>query len=241
MHPGGVHRDPHADGDDEVRRAAPEPEPEAHEQHQPDAGGGQRERAEREVVGVEDRDDRQRAHVVGHGEGEQEQPQLRRAGGADEHEHAEQERGVGGDDDAPRRRRLPAGVEQQVDQRRDGQPGDGRRERHRGPPPVGELAHHQLALDLEPDDEEEEHHEAVVDPVLEVQRQLRTPEAERELGVPEGLVGLRPRRVGPDDGGDGGEEQQRGAARLVRGEGPQRGGHLREEVAAARAGLPDAG
>src|SRR3712207_8736320 len=49
------------------------------------------------------------------------------------------------------------------------------------------------SLDLQPDDEEEERHQAVVDPVLEVQRELGVADRDGERRVPERVVAAAPR------------------------------------------------
>ena len=56
--------------------------------------------------------------------------------------------------------------------------------------PVGELAMHDLALDLEADHEEEQRHQPVVDEVPEILFDLEHPEAEVHLAVPERLVAV---------------------------------------------------
>ena len=43
------------------------------------------------------------------------------------------------------------------------------------PGAVGQLAHDELALDLEADDEKEERHQPVVDPVVQRQGEVRSP------------------------------------------------------------------
>jgi hypothetical protein len=106
---GEVHGHPHREAEHQVGRPAPHREV-AQPDHERQPEHGQRQRRQREVLGVEERDHGERPDVVGDGQGEQEQPQLRRAGRPDQREHAEQERGVGGDHHAPRRGRLVAEV-----------------------------------------------------------------------------------------------------------------------------------
>ena len=134
---GEVQRDPRHDGEDQVGRAAPDPEPaQGEHQRQPQ----HRQRPGPHILGVEERDDTERADIVGYGEGQQEHPQLRRDGPAEQREDAEQERGVGGDHDPPRRRLPAAEVERHVHQRGHDQPGERGQRRDRGAAPVGELA-----------------------------------------------------------------------------------------------------
>ena len=84
-----------------------------------------------------------------------------------------------------------AGGERQVDQRRRDHPADRGDDRRGEPAALAQLPHVELAPDLEPDDEEEERHQPVVDPVQQVERQLVVAERDRELRVPELLVGRR--------------------------------------------------
>ena len=60
-----------------------------------------------------------------------------------------------------------ARVEAQVDHRRHHHAAEGRDGWRRRLPAVAQLALHQLALDLQADDEEEQRHQAVVDPLLD--------------------------------------------------------------------------
>ena len=64
----------------------------------------------------------------------------------------------------------PPAVSSDEDRDRQRHAADGGDRRQRRGAPVAQLAHHQLALDLQPDDEEEHRHQPVVDPVVQVQR-----------------------------------------------------------------------
>ena len=100
----------------------------------------------------------------------------RRSGqrGPDEREHAERERGVGRHRGAPAVRAAPPGVEREVDQRpARPSPPTPANTRQRDAPALAQLAHVELAPRLQADDEEEEHHQPVVDPVAQVFRQRR--------------------------------------------------------------------
>ncbi len=149
---------------------------------------------ERQIVGVEDGDDHDGADVVGDGEGEQEQLRARRDPIADQGHDAHGERDVGRHRDAPALLGGGAGVERQIDrsrnqhaaQRGDGRQGDG--------PRVPEFSDHELALDLETDDEEEQRHQPVVDPLDE--RQIDVEEVVAELDdeacLPQLGIGVAP-------------------------------------------------
>jgi hypothetical protein len=186
------------------------------------ADDGQAERHRPQVLGVEERDDAEGPDVVGHRHRQQEQPQRRREGRPRDREHAQQEGGVGRDDDAPGPGRLARRVEDQEEQGRHGQARDRCHQRHGRALGVGEAAHLELSPQLQADDEEEEHHQAVVDPVPQVQRQLVVTEAQGELGVPEGLVGLAPGGVRPGQRQHGGGEEQCGGRGLPAQEAAQR-------------------
>ena len=90
-------------------------------------------------------------------------------------------------------------VECQEDEHRDRHAtGPGHR-RKRDAPPLPQRSHVELAPRLQPDYQEEERHQALAHPLPEVHRDALASNADRELGAPEGLVGLRPRRVGPGE------------------------------------------
>ena len=74
---------------------------------------------------------------------------------------------------------------------------------------LAELAVDELALDLQADDEEEDGHQAVVDPLPEVEVEDVVAEVDGQAGVPELDVGLLPRRVRPHEGDDGGGDAGR--------------------------------
>src|SRR3954454_20441046 len=76
-------------------------------------------------------------------------------------------------------------------------PGRGDRRQARGAW-VAQLAAHELALDLQADDEEEDGHQSVVDPVLQVLGDGEVPDADGQVGGPEVHVG-DPGEVGPEE------------------------------------------
>ncbi len=221
VHPGGERGPPDDEREPHVRPGPPDPEP-AGEDQADEARRRQEEGHDVEVLRVRDADDADRDDVVEDHQGEEEHPQLGGRGRADERQGPEEERGVAADDDAPPVGRLPAGVHRQVEQGRQHQPADAGEHGQDEAAPLGELADGEVAAHLEADDEEEQRHQAVVDPVAEVHRQLRAAEADGELGVPELLVGPRPPRVRPEEGQDRGREEHRGAAGLGAQEAAQR-------------------
>jgi hypothetical protein len=72
---------------------------------------------------------------------------------------------------------------------------------------LGQLAHQQLPLDLEPDREEEHRHQCIVDPVVKVEGDPMIAKKEAERLVQEAEVQLRPRRVGPNQGDERTDEK----------------------------------
>ena len=80
-------------------------------------------------------------------------------------------------------RPVTAGVDGEVDQRRDDHPADGGDRRHRRLPAVAQLAVDQLALDLQADDEEEDRHQPVVDPLPQVELDAVAADARCEICV----------------------------------------------------------
>ena len=213
--------DPERQRDDEVGRAVPDAGS-SHEDGDDVQRDRDRQRGEREVVGVRHGDDQERGDVVDDDERQQEDAQPRRAVAADESEDAEGERGVGPDRDAPALRAGCAAVEREVDQRRRDDAADRGDDRCREPAAFAQLAHVELAPDLQADDEEEERHQPVVDPVAQLQGDAGVAEANCDLGRPELFVGRRPRRVGPEQRQDRRGHEDDRACVLRREERPKR-------------------
>ena len=85
----------------------------------------------------------------------------------------------------------PAAIEHEQ-QRRHGEAGDGGDDRHHRPRPARELADRELAPHLEPDGEEEDRHEGVVDERVQREVELQVADADRQVRLPERLVGAAP-------------------------------------------------
>ena len=104
------------------------------------------------------------------GEGQQEDLQSRAAGGTDERERAEHERDVGGDRACPTPcAPAPLGLMARNSNAGSTMPPSAAAMGTSGAAAVGQLAHRELALDLQADDEEEQRHQPVVDPVPKVE------------------------------------------------------------------------
>ena len=149
-------------------------------------------------------DDREREQVGAHPVGQ---------AGADQREHAQGERGIRGHRRAPAGGRRAARVDGQVDGDRNDHPANPDQHRKREPPPFSQLAHVELAARLEPGDQEEERHQPGVDPAVQIVGHARAADPDRQPRVParpvRGWV-----RVRPDQRGDRGGQQNRGAAGL---------------------------
>ena len=166
---GGVHarfqhRHPEGDGEEEVGRFRGDPH--AVEDEKPrEEEDREEERADRKLRGIENRDDDDRGEVVDHRDGSEENLQRHRHPAAEEGEHPE------GEGDVRRRGNGPATqggrivtIDQRVDRGREDDAPEGREEGQDDLLFVGKFARHDLAFQLEPDEEEEDRHEAVVDP-----------------------------------------------------------------------------
>ena len=173
-------------------------------------------------LAVDERDHQQCRQVVDDEHRQQEHPGPVRHVLAEDREHAEGERGVGGHRDAPPVRARPAGVERQVDQDRHDHPDQPRGQRQDEPASLAQVAEVELAPRLEPDDEEEERHQPVVDPGPQVLRDAVRAEPDREVGLPDRLV-RRCVDVRPHQGHCDGAHQDPGAAGLGEQERAQRG------------------
>jgi hypothetical protein len=167
-------------------------------------------------VAVADRDHRDGPEVVDDREREQEDLEPGGHAGAEHGERRHREGDVGRHRHAPARDRRPAGVQRRVERRRREHAAERTEDRQHRALAGRELAVHELVLDLHPHQEEEDHHQPVVHPLLERERELRLAEREREFRVPERCVAGAEGRVGPDEGREGGEEQQDRARRLDR-------------------------
>ena len=89
----------------------------------------------------------------------------------------------------------------------------------------GQLASHQLSLDLQANDEEEHRHQRVVDPEMEGFLDEESADAEPHLGGPEALVAALPRRVCPDHRGNRARHEHNAPGGLFLGESLERTYH----------------
>ena len=132
----------------------------------------------------------------------------------------------------PSRRARATGVDHEVQRGGHHHAAHGGEDRQGGHPPVAQVADHELALDLERDHQEEQRHQAVVDEVTQVHLDAERAHAHVDVVVPEGLVALVPRRVGPRERHQGGGDEDEPA----RGLGVQEAPHG-DRQAASREGL----
>jgi hypothetical protein len=151
---------------------------------------------------VEQRDDDDGADVVDDGQRQQEHDERAR--------HPSSERGhdADGEGDVGRHGHAPSAVlgDGQVQQGGHNHPAHGGQHRQHGVAAVAQLALDQLPLDLHADREEEHRHEPVVD------EGVAPP-------VPQVVVGGGPRRVGPRQRGDSGQQQKDGGVQAGAGHG----------------------
>jgi len=184
------------------------------------------ERPHRELRSVEHRDDEDRGEVVDHRDRGEENLQRQRDAAAQQGEDAQGESDVGGRGDGPaaqRRRIVP--VDERVDRGRHGDAPDGADERQRHLPAVAEFAGHDLAFQLESDEEEKDRHEAVVDPEEERLGDREAPQADLRLEGQELLVGRGESRVRDDQGEAHRSHEEEAGQRLFRKDAGKRGRH----------------
>jgi hypothetical protein len=81
---------------------------------------------------------------------------------------------------------------------------------------VGQFSHRHFSSDLHADHEEEHRHQRLVDPEAQIVGDREVPDVDRKGGRPEVEITVREGRVGPDQGCDGGQQQQSGTARFRR-------------------------
>ncbi len=173
-----------------------------------------KQRAHIEAVRVEDSDHQHRAEIVHDRQGQQEDLERQADSIAEQRQDAEGERDVGRHRDTPTPDARCPGVECDEDERGHDHATERRGDRKGGSPPALQLADDEFALDLETDEEEEDRHEQVVDPEQQrlLERPLAEPEARPELEHLE--VARRPRRVGPGERRDRGDDQNDAAGAL---------------------------
>jgi hypothetical protein len=215
MDTGGVHAGPHHDAGQHVHARGADPDRLEHHDGG-DAGADRDQPLGRDPRRVEDGDDQDRPDVVDHRERQQQHAQRWRHPPAQQRQDADREGDVGRHRHAPAAAAGAAGVERGIDDGRRQHAAHRGEQRQRRPAQVAELSLVHLAPDLEAHDEEEDRHQAVVDP--EVQRPGERPGADRErgVGVPQGVIGAGPRRVGPDHRDRGGGDQRDAAGGLDR-------------------------
>ena len=153
------HREPQRDTDHDVgARADAQPAQRDHSDED------ERDSAPSDIVGVEDGDHQDRADVVDDGERHRNSLTVG-ARGPEQGQYADRERGVGRHRECPTVRARPPCL-----LRRRSGPAAATRRLPRTPEAAVRRAQiaDELAADLEPDDQEEDRHQAVVDPLLQV-------------------------------------------------------------------------
>ena len=178
-------RHPRGQAEPRVQHALPQAGRPGQVDHGQRAEPGQQ-RRDVDVAAVHDRDDHDRGEVVHHGEGQQVAAQPFGLPRADQGQHAERERGVGGHRRTPAGRRRAARVHREEDRHRHHQAAEPRGQRHRHPAPLAQLAHVELAARLQPDHQEEERHQAAVHPAVQVlgQPDAAQPQRHRRRATP---------------------------------------------------------
>ena len=168
-----------------------------YEPQQPD---DQRQGVEVERVRIEDGDDRDCADVVDDSYCQQQDTQADGDTRAEKRHDADRNCDVGGHRDRPAFASDRVINDEYKNKDRNDHPAERGRHRSCQPAEVGEFADHDLALDLEADDEEEEHHRHVVDPEVQVPLDGEEVEVEREFIVDEVVVASRESGVRGDQG-----------------------------------------
>ena len=147
------------------------------------------ERDQRQMFGIERGDDHDGAEIVDDGERGEEHLERVRHPRSEQRQHAKGEGDVGGGGNGPA---APIAAILEVDghehERRRQHAAERRDQRQRASRPRVELAFEHLALDLEPDQQEEDGHQAVIDPMQDVEA--------ADLGVQRLRISLGERGIG---------------------------------------------
>lgn len=210
--PGLEDGEPEEDPEDRVDEAAPRLHPLDEPGHRRQ-GCGDAEPEQVDVLGVEERDDGQRPDVVDDREGEDEHPQLGGDARTEGGEDADDERGVGGDDDTPRPHLGGAAGDGDEDEGGDDEAGHRADDRQGRALPRPQFAEDDVLLHLEGDEEEEGHHHGIVDPVLKRHLEFGSTGDEAELRLDDRVVAVRG-EVGPQQRDHRGRKEDDGAGAL---------------------------
>ena len=179
---------------------------------------------------VEDRDHDDRTDVIDDREGEQEQLESRWHPRPQEREDADREGDVGRHRDAPAAASVASEIHGNEDQGRERHSSESGEGRQRGRPPIAQLAVDDLALDLEADHEEEDGHQAVVDPMPQIEAQRGVAAADRDDMPPHILIRGRV-DIRPDERDQRAREEDEARERL---DGDERVAERRKEAACPR-------
>ena len=180
-------RDPEAGAEDRDGRPTHRGWREAKRDQRGEERRRQGQRDQLDVLGVDGRDHEQGDQVVDHQQRKEAHPQPL-GSRCDQGEYAERERRVGRHRGAPALRSRAAGVEGEVDQHGHRHATRGGERGQREALPLPKRSEVELPLGLQPDDQEEERHQALVDPLPQVERDPVPAELNRELRGPDRLV-----------------------------------------------------
>ena len=147
------------------------------------------ERHQHDLPAVDDRDHHERRQVVDDEHRDQEDAHPVGDLATEQRQNAERQRGVGRHRDAPAVGAVTPGVERQVDEHRDHHAEQADGERKHEATPLAQVAEVELPTGFEADDEEEQRHQPAVDPRPQIVVDNVRPEPDRQVGVPQRLVG----------------------------------------------------
>ena len=150
-----------------------------------------------------------RANVVGNGQCQKKDLQVLRDA-LDHSQHAQRKRDVGCHGNAPAVLPGVSKIQGHEQQRGNNHASESAENRQRRAAHVGEFSVHDFVLDLHADQEEKDGHQRIVDPGMHRQVQAR----EGKLHLPDMVIRVMPRRIGPNQGDDRRAQQQHAADAL---------------------------
>ena len=177
---------------------------------------GDPERSPGDLTGIEERDHQHRPHVVHDGQCREEDLESTRGARRDQRQHAERKRDIGRHRNRPSARLDAAAVGEEIDRSGDHHSADGAGDRQRRLPQRCQLAGQHLPLDLQPDQEKEDRHQAVVDPLMEGEREQVPAAADDDRGRPQALIDLCPPGICRTKRDARARDEQRAGGRSVR-------------------------
>ena len=210
MHAGLVHQCPGQNSGWDEQPSRPRTtmhqDPEDHQREQ-----GRKQGRGIDLLRVEHRDHGDRQQVVDHGQGQQKGTQGRGQVSGDHRQHRDRKRDVRCRRNRPAAGRAATGTggERNKDHRRYHHSAHRRDDRQRRAPRIPQIAYHELALELQADDEEEDRQQSIGCPGTQSQVQMQSEIIGAQAYFAQRMIGRRPWGIRPHQRESGCRQQHR--------------------------------